>query len=197
MRFAAIVSAFLGLSAFACAETITVKVAQGGNLTFTPSNVTAKEGDTIAFQFLAGNHTVTQSSFNDPCTRLTTPSLGVDSGYQPVSSNASTVPQFSFTVNNASSPLWFYCKQAAGAHCKAGMVFAVNPTANETFDAFKSKATGSNSSSSAGPSSTGSSGSVPSPSASKNPSNGAAHGFSPSELTGIITLMAVLAGSVL
>jgi hypothetical protein len=97
------------------------------------------------------------------------------------------------------------------------MVFAVNPTADDTYDAFKvclilltshcfsvtdvsspqAKATGSNSSS---PSSVGSSssGSVPSPSASYNsPSTNAALGLDLSELTGIISLVAILAGTVL
>jgi len=194
MRFTAIVSVLLGLAACVWAETITVEVANGGQLTFTPESVTAQQGDVIAFQFLTGNHTVTQSSFDNPCTRLSTPTLGIDSDYQPVPANASTIPQWSFTVNNASAPLWFYCKQAGGGHCKAGMVFAVNPTADKTFDAFKSKATGATSSSSTGSSSTAS---IPSPSASNNPSNNAALGFNLSGLTGIITLMAILAGSVL
>lgn len=190
MRFAAIVSTFLGLATCVWAENITVKVGEGGGLTYSPESVTAKEGDIISFQFLAKNHSVTQSSFNDPCTRLTTPTLGIDSDYQPVPANASMVPQWSFTVVNASAPLWFYCKQ--GAHCKAGMVFAVNPTADKTFEAFKSKATGGSSSSSPG----SSTGSLPTPSATNNPSGGAL-GLNPPMLVGFITLVAVLAGSVL
>jgi plastocyanin len=189
MRFAVIVSTFLGLAACVCAANFTVKVGEGGGLTFNPETVTAKEGDIISFQFLTKNHTVTQSSFNDPCTRLTTPTLGIDSDYQPVPANATMIPQWSFTVVNASAPLWFYCKQ--GAHCKAGMVFAVNPTADKTFQTFKTKATGGGSSSS--PSSTGS---VPTPSATNNPSGGAL-GLNPPMLAGVITLVAVLAGSVL
>jgi plastocyanin len=189
MRFA-IVSVFLGLAACVWAENITVKVGENGGLTYSPESVAAKEGDIISFQFLAKNHTVTQSSFNDPCTRLTTPTLGIDSDYQPVPANATMVPQWSFTVVNASAPLWFYCKQ--GAHCKAGMVFAVNPTADKTFQAFKNKATGASSSTPPG----SSTGSVPSPSATNNPSGGAL-GLNTPMLAGIITLVAVLAGSVL
>jgi len=198
MRFSA-VSAFLGLAACVYADTINVMVAQNGTLTFTPNSVTANEGDVISFQFLAGNHTVTQSSFNDPCTTLTTPSPGIDSGFQPVSANATMVPQYSFSVTNASSPLWFYCRQAR--HCESGMVFAVNPTANNTFDAFKAKATGTNTtSSSPGSSSTGSvptkTGSSSSPSASGY-SNSAPLRFDSSKLAGIIGLVAIVAGSVL
>jgi len=195
MRFSA-VSAFLGLAACVYAETINVMVAQNGTLTFTPSSVTANEGDVIAFQFLAGNHTVTQSTFTDPCTMLTTPSPGIDSGFQPVSADATMVPQYSFSVTNASSPLWFYCRQ--GRHCEAGMVFAVNPTADKTFDAFKAKATGTNTtSSSLGSSSTPSqTGSSSSPSASGY-SSGAPLRFDSSKLTGIIGLVAIVVGSVL
>jgi len=194
MRFAAIFSAFFGLTACVWAETIIVKVGEGGGLTFTPESVIAKENDIIAFQFISKNHSVTQSSFADPCTRLTTPTLGIDSDYQPVAANATMIPQWSFTVVNATAPLWFYCKQ--GAHCKAGMVFAVNPNAEKTFEAFKSKATGASPSPPSG-SSPSSTGSVPSPSASNNPSNGAAIGFSPSKFAAIITLAAIFAGSVL
>jgi plastocyanin len=195
MRFATIVSTFLGLAACVCADNITVKVGENGGLTYSPESVTAKEGDIISFQFLAKNHSVTQSSFNDPCTRLTTPTLGIDSDYQPVPANATMVPQYSFTVVNASSPLWFYCKQ--GAHCKAGMVFAVNPTAEKTFDAFKAKATGANSTSGSSSVVSPSSGSNPTPSATNNPSGDGALGLGPSTLVGVITLVAIFAGSVL
>jgi len=192
MRFAAIVPALLSLAACVLADNITVKVGENGGLTYNPDSVTAKEGDIISFQFVAKNHSVTQSSFSDPCTRLTTPTLGIDSDFQPVSANATMVPQWSFTVSNASVPLWFFCKQ--GAHCKAGMVFAVNPTADKTFQAFKDKATGANSTSSS--TSVSSTGSHPSPSATNNPSGGAL-GLNPPMLAGMITLVAVLAGSVL
>jgi len=200
MRFTAVSSAFLGLAACVSAASITVKVGENGALTFTPSSVNATKGDVIAFQFLAGNHSVTQSTFDNPCTKSAT---GVDSGFQPVAAGSSQVPQYSFTVDNDTAPLWFYCHQ--GQHCKAGMVFAVNPTADKSFDAFKAKATGSDtgSSTSPGSSSTGSSGpssstkTSPSPSASGNPSSGGALGFDSPKVAGIITLVAILAGSVL
>jgi len=191
MRFAAVVSVFLGLAASVWAANITVKVGEGGGLTFSPESVTANQGDIVSFQFLTKNHSVTQSSFTDPCTRLTTPTLGIDSDYQPVPTDATMIPQWSFTVVNASAPLWFFCKQ--GTHCKSGMVFAVNPSADKTFEAFKARATGGTPSSSTGSSSTSP---APSPSASTNPGNGAL-GLGSSKLAGIITLVAILAGSVL
>lgn len=49
------------------------KVIVGGpnKLIFSPANITAQVGDTITFQFMQKNHTVTQSSFANPCTSLT------------------------------------------------------------------------------------------------------------------------------
>jgi len=120
-------------------------------LNFNPTTVTAAQGDNVIFEFRAKNHTVTQSSFAQPCTSLQTPAgPGVDSGYQPVAAGATSFPQWSITVDNATAPLWFYCKQ--GTHCQAGMVFAINPTAEKTFEAFQTaaKASGSTGASSAG-----------------------------------------------
>ena len=36
---------------------------------------------------------------------------GIDSGFQPVTAGATQIQQFTFTVNNASAPLWFFCAQ--------------------------------------------------------------------------------------
>jgi plastocyanin len=143
MRFSTFLAALLPVGA-ALAETIQVMVGQNGTLTFSPSSVVAKEGDTISFTFLSKNHTVTQSTFASPCTNFTTADgqSGLDSGYQFVPANATQFQQYSFTMQNVneSVPLWFYCRQAD--HCQKGMVFAVNPTAEKSFDAFKAKAMG-------------------------------------------------------
>lgn len=40
-------------------------------------------------------------------------------------------------------PIWFYCQQGANtnaSHCGKGMVGAINPTADNTFDEFRQKA---------------------------------------------------------
>ncbi|KAJ7754178.1 hypothetical protein DFH07DRAFT_743923 [Mycena maculata] len=50
--------------------------------------------------FSAGNHSVTQSSFADPCTAS---SPGFDSGFQAVSEGSRDVPEWSFTVENDES----------------------------------------------------------------------------------------------
>ncbi|KIL69938.1 hypothetical protein M378DRAFT_157183 [Amanita muscaria Koide BX008] len=134
------------------AANIAVQVGPSGALTYTPTNVNASVGDTIIFTFEAKNHTVTQSSFTQPCTNAG----GINSGFKPVTAGA-TMPTFQFTVNST-DPLWFYCAQTSpSSHCKAGMVFAVNPTASKTFAQFQSNAeTGSSSSGSSSGVSSGS-----------------------------------------
>ncbi|KAF8643873.1 hypothetical protein AX16_008889 [Volvariella volvacea WC 439] len=124
----------------AWATDITVLVGQDG-LAFTPSSAMAQVGDNIIFEFRAKNHSVTQSTFADPCTRMTTPAMGIDSGFQAIAPNATEFPQWSITVDNASAPLWFFCAQTTPVvHCQQGMVFALNPTLEKTFDAFLANA---------------------------------------------------------
>lgn len=59
-----------------------VLVGDGGSLSFNPSNLSAQVGDTITFEFRAKNHTITQSTFNSPCSLLGASSgvPGFDSG---------------------------------------------------------------------------------------------------------------------
>jgi len=99
----------------------------GANLTFDPPHVVAQPRDIIQFEFHAKNHSVTQSSFADPCRKLAKDGVtALDSGLQFVDVNATTFPTWSVTVNET-APLWFYCKQQTPkSHCGAGMVFAVN-----------------------------------------------------------------------
>jgi len=121
------------LASTVSAANIQVQVGASG-LTFTPSSVNASISDTVTFVFNPKNHTVTQSTFAAPCQPM---SGGVDSGFQPVATNAANVPSFSVTVNNT-TPIWFYCRQTS--HCEQGMVFAINPTQNKTFAAFQAAA---------------------------------------------------------
>jgi len=115
----------------------------GTTLTFEPANITAQPGDTITFEFHQKNHTITQSSFANPCQMLasnsTSGQVGFDSGFMPVSANATTFPTYTVQVNDT-SPIWAYCRQTG--HCGDGMVFAAN--ANEssanTFEAFEAGA---------------------------------------------------------
>jgi len=139
----------------------TVIVGGAAGLVYTPSNISAQPGDIVTFEFHQENHTVTQSSFASPCSPLNANgNTGFDSGFNPVASNATTFPTFNYTVTDT-SPVWAYCRQGNGAHCHAGMVFAIN--ANEsspnTFEAFLNKAesSGNTTSSSASSSPTGTS----------------------------------------
>ncbi|KAJ6488809.1 hypothetical protein C8R45DRAFT_1097161 [Mycena sanguinolenta] len=128
--------ASLALASIASAENILITVGENSTTTFTPSNITANVGDTVIFQFVAANHTATQSSFAAPCTNMTG---GLDSGFQFVPAGATQNPQYSFNVTNATQPLWFFCRQTG--HCGKGMVFSVNaPATGKTFDAFQAAA---------------------------------------------------------
>ncbi|EJD54677.1 hypothetical protein AURDEDRAFT_110212 [Auricularia subglabra TFB-10046 SS5] len=130
----------LALFHTALAVTHTVLVGGGGLLTFNPTTVIAAEGDIIAYQFRGGTHTVTQATFDDPCTAA--PNPYVDSGLVTIDEDVGKYRTFRVVVQNASEPLWIMC--GIPEHCMAGMVMVVNPTAEKTFDAFKSTALGLN-----------------------------------------------------
>ncbi|RPB25041.1 hypothetical protein L211DRAFT_783954, partial [Terfezia boudieri ATCC MYA-4762] len=115
-----------------------VQVGGANIFAFTPSFVFAKPGDTILFEFLQANHTLTQSSFLKPCSQLPG---GVDSGFKPNFQGERGLQTFTFKVPAGNDPLWFYCKQ--GKHCsRIGMVFAINPTVEKDFTTFFSRAKG-------------------------------------------------------
>jgi len=164
MRFSTVVAALVSIVAVSAQQNFTVIVGGNGTLTYSPTSVNASVGDTIAFQFASKNHTVTQSTFAAPCENMTTPTAGIDSGFMPVAAGTTSFPQWSFTMTNASAPLWFYCRQTG--HCEQGMVFAVNPTAAKSFAAFQAAAKASSSDGSPASSSSTSTGSSSTPSAS-------------------------------
>ncbi|KAJ7745591.1 hypothetical protein DFH07DRAFT_15795 [Mycena maculata] len=105
-------------------------------LTFSPNTINATSGSTITFRFSGspGNHSVTQSSYDDPCTPLPG---GLDSGFQPVAAGTTSgFFQWSFVVEHE-EPLWFFCRQSAPIdHCTAGMVFGLNPAAGTGIESF-------------------------------------------------------------
>lgn len=132
-----------GLAAFAAATAnaqagTTVKVTVGANgvLQYSPNNLVAEVGTAIEFDFFPKNHTVTQSSFANPCHPVPG---GFFSGFVPTKDSPSGT---SFTVIvNDTKPIWFYCGQTVGNHCQTGMVGAINaPTSGNTFDKFVSLA---------------------------------------------------------
>ncbi|KAA1469212.1 hypothetical protein DENSPDRAFT_772604 [Dentipellis sp. KUC8613] len=172
MRFSTVLAAALPIAAVSAAN-FQVQVGANGGLAYDPPMVNASVGDTISFVFMAKNHTVTQSTFAAPCENMTN---GIDSGFQPVAAGATSLPSWSFTVNDTSAPLWFYCRQTG--HCQKGMVFAVNPTAAKTFANFQAAANNSQADGTPAASPSGS-GSAPAASGSGSPA-ASGSGASPS-----------------
>lgn len=109
-----------------------VNVAQGG-LVFSPASVTAANGTFVTFVFPGVQHSVTQSTFANPCTPLTgSNGTGFDSGL-------TTNTQFTVQITDSTKPVWFFCKFVG--HCAAGMVGAINaPSSGNTFDNFQAAA---------------------------------------------------------
>ncbi|KIJ35809.1 hypothetical protein M422DRAFT_780437 [Sphaerobolus stellatus SS14] len=137
-----LVATLLAFAASSAAQTThTVTVGANGTLAFSPSNITVAMGDKVAFQFMAKNHTATQSTFADPCVPASiNGSAGVDSGFMAIPANnslqAGQFPTWTITVNTQ-SPIWFHCAQTIPKnHCQAGMVFSINATPEKSFDAY-------------------------------------------------------------
>lgn len=151
MRYSSAIGVLAAAAATANAQTgTTIKVSVGENgLTYTPNNITAAVGTAIEFDFFPKNHTVTQSSFADPCHPLNTNGVfnGFFSGFVPTASSPSG-STFTIIVNDT-TPIWFYCAQTTGNHCQSGMVGSINAptTGNKTLAAFEALAKVANTSS--------------------------------------------------
>lgn len=138
----AIAAALAGLASAQKVHVVSVS-SSSKDLAFFPDNIKAAVGDMIQFQFLAGNHSVVQSNFDNPCTPIQehdTTQEGMFSGYMDVAASAATgmIPVYTMEVKGE-KPLWLYCSQ--GKHCQAGMVMVVNENtaanASRSLDAFK------------------------------------------------------------
>ncbi|KAG5983031.1 hypothetical protein E4U55_000927 [Claviceps digitariae] len=97
-------------------------------LKFFPDKIRAQPGSMVQFQFRAGNHTVTQSSFDKPCVPISSVNAsakGIFSSFQPVSASRDMglLPVFTVLINNT-RPIWLYCSQ--GPHCQMGMAMVIN-----------------------------------------------------------------------
>jgi hypothetical protein len=101
-----------------------ITVGFGGGKVFSPNEVDANPGDIIRFTFLKLNHTLTQSSFSQPCTNTG----GFSTGFNQINpQNLSTGYVVDYLVTTL-DPQWFFCAQVSPkSHCHAGMVFALNP----------------------------------------------------------------------
>lgn len=114
-----------------------VTVGADSQLAFSPDNIDALPGEVIRFSFNPKNHSVVQSSFDDPCHYLND---GFSSGFIPTEYSPSGV-YFDVVVKDK-KPVWFYCAQLGqNPHCQAGMVGSFNaPKEGKTLDAFRNKA---------------------------------------------------------
>jgi plastocyanin len=128
MLFSSVIVAAL-LSVAQAVDVQVVNVASANNtLRFFPDRVTAPVGSMVQFQFRGGNHTVTQSTFDQPCTPISSVNssiLGIYSGYQPVAASMAMgqIPVFTIMINDT-RPIWLYCSQ--GRHCQNGMSMVIN-----------------------------------------------------------------------
>lgn len=129
--------ALLSLVSFPQAQAAQIDVVVGGPgvLKFNPQFVTANVGDKVVFSFRQKNHTATQSTLANPCTK--SPG-GFDSGFVPVAATntGGPFPAAEFSIKNT-DPVWVFCAQAG--HCSSGMVFAINPPPGQ-FDQFEAAA---------------------------------------------------------
>ncbi|KAL6804644.1 hypothetical protein GGI42DRAFT_299191 [Trichoderma sp. SZMC 28013] len=105
-------------------------------LKYYPDNIKAAAGSMVQFQFWAGNHTVTQSDFDHPCTpisQVNSSVAGIWSSFMPVAAGADKkeIPVFTVMINDT-KPIWIFCSQAK--HCSAGMSMVINEntSANST-----------------------------------------------------------------
>lgn len=117
--------------------TVTVGLDKGKTLKFRPPFLpTASIGEKIHFDFRTANHTLTESSLENPCKKLS--GTEVDTNFQNV--NQLDIPElkpFDLTVRDG-KPRFFYCKQKNGTpegHCAKGMLWALNADA-ATFEKF-------------------------------------------------------------
>jgi len=117
----------------------TVTVAKGGALSFTPDTLTITPGSQVVFQFDAAAHSVTQSSFDQPCQPIS-PS-GINSGFSTTASGPNSF--FTITVNST-DPIFIYCAQVG--HCQGGMSLVINQNGPNTLAAYRAAAQNSGSS---------------------------------------------------
>ncbi|KAH8728053.1 Cupredoxin [Phaeosphaeriaceae sp. PMI808] len=113
-----------------------------GSLAFYPASIQANPGDMVQFQFHPKNHSVAQSTFDNPCIPIQNiqpnKTDAFFSGFMPSNASfgaTSNVLTYTIMVKDT-RPVWFYCSQ--GRHCQSGMVGAINApaTGNRTMQSF-------------------------------------------------------------
>ncbi|KAH9476567.1 hypothetical protein JR316_0010479 [Psilocybe cubensis] len=123
--------------------THTVKVGLQGSF-FDPATISAGLNDTITFIFAGFFHTVTQSSFANPCSPLPG---GFSSGPAGTQNNDTQHPMtWDLHITNVSEPIWFFCEMTQPtSHCAvSGMVgryiSVINPPSIAAYTSFRAAA---------------------------------------------------------
>lgn len=99
-----------------------VSVGSFGENRFKPRHIHADIGDVVRFSFNEGNHTVTESTFVNPCSARG----AFDTNFFHDSHQGATGHDMAVVVDTT-NPRWFFCRQTIPtSHCKSGMVFAIN-----------------------------------------------------------------------
>ncbi|KAF8422003.1 hypothetical protein EV426DRAFT_180604 [Tirmania nivea] len=108
---------------------------------FNPQIVNATVGDVIKFEFYPVTHSATLADYRSPCVPWSAEHIGDKDIWSGLitEERARTNPQtWSWRVDTR-DPRFFYCS-SAGSCAGWGMVFAVNPSADQTFETFKENA---------------------------------------------------------
>lgn len=108
-----------------------VMVGFDDKLVFMPNHISASAGDMVRFNFSATNHSLVESSMENPCTPLPG---GFSTGFNQFNPSDDGRTIVAFSVDN-DTPRYFFCGQTDPvAHCQLGMVFALN--AGDNFNTF-------------------------------------------------------------
>ncbi|PFH49290.1 hypothetical protein AMATHDRAFT_63498 [Amanita thiersii Skay4041] len=128
------------LAAVHAGSTLIVQVGILGN-SYSPDQILALRGDTVQFFFFSvSNHSVVQTTFENPCVPL---KGGFNSGMFGSPTVDLLVPVWDLIITNDREPIWFYCEGSIPrSHCAEGMVGVINlPAASSSmFSAFTAAA---------------------------------------------------------
>lgn len=107
---------------------------QNGSLKYFPDSIDAPVGSIVQFQFHPKNHTITESTFDEPCKPIadslkTETRPGVRSGFVPVQPAAEFTPVYNVLINDT-KPIWIFCGQTN--HCARGMAMVINQNKTST-----------------------------------------------------------------
>ncbi|KAJ3509640.1 hypothetical protein NLJ89_g5112 [Agrocybe chaxingu] len=117
--------------------THTVTVGVAGSF-FDPPTLSAGLNDTVTFVFGGDVHTVTQSTFQNPCSPLPG---GFNSGLAGRGISNGLAPTWDLRITDILRPIWFLCEATRpSSHCAAGMVGSINPPNQTMYNRFVSAA---------------------------------------------------------